>query len=293
LKILLVEDDFETQNLMKISIQAQGYEVITADNGKIGLEMFKAEKPDLVITDIEMPEMNGLDLLKMIRIENKDVIVIVNTGAAATKYAIKALELKANNFLTKPVKNADLFKLLKKYKAVIVDRTIESEVEGMLTKKSFILEFGNEYEKITKIIDRIVLETGNILPKSERLGIYLGLSEIITNSIEHGNLGITYDETTEIIEKEGSTDSLIAARRLEPKYADRKVTVEFAMDKYYCQWLITDEGDGFDWEAIPTPKQEDVLFLEHGRGIFLSKMHFTQMEYLGKGNVVRLVKKLG
>jgi YesN/AraC family two-component response regulator len=290
MRILIVDDEQENLRYLKETLEMQGYEIFAADNGKKGFDYFQQEKPDLVITDIQMPEMNGLELLQKIRKENSEVIVIMVTAFGSEQYALKALELKANNYLKKPFHNVELCNLVKKYDLAIKDKTREKDIPGFYLSKAFVMQFGNDIGLVSFVADPLMQETGDRIAGKERLGVHLGLVELIYNAIEHGNLAINYDETTKIVQEEGSTYSLIEERMKNPEYANRKVTIEFRMTDRYCQWIIHDQGDGFDWKSMPTFDRNNPLSLEHGRGIYLSKLQFDEMEYLGKGNIVRVRK---
>ena len=122
-----------------------------------------------------------------------------------------------------------------------------------------------------------------------RANIEIGLSELVTNAIEHGNLDITFEEKSEML-KTFSLEDLYSKRLKDKKLADRKVTVEYAFSPEKCEWTITDEGNGFDPNAIPDPLAEENLESLHGRGIFFSRHLFDSVEYLGKGNIVHAVK---
>lgn len=115
MKVLIVEDDAPSRSFMKDTVESQGFETYVAEDGLIGLEAFKKYKPHLVLSDIRMPELNGLQLLEEIRKINPTVIVVMVTAFGCEEYAIKAMELRANNYLKKPVRHNELIPLLKKY----------------------------------------------------------------------------------------------------------------------------------------------------------------------------------
>ncbi len=73
--------------------------------------------------------------------------------------------------------------------------------------------------------------------------------------------------------------------------SQRKIFVDFKQKDGYCEWIITDEGDGFDYKSIPDPTHGAQLMELNGRGIFITNFLFDEMEYLGKGNQVRVRKK--
>lgn len=104
-KIAIVEDDVAISQMYRIKFEAEGYEVETAENGKIGLELIKDIKPDIVLLDLMMPEMDGEEMLKRLRKESwgKDVKVIILTNmgeseapASIKEMGVEAFILKAN-----------------------------------------------------------------------------------------------------------------------------------------------------------------------------------------------------
>ena len=86
-----------------------GYNVVTAENGKQGIEVYKAEKPDLVISDINMPEINGFRVCEYIHNDNPDLPIIALSGLGAIEDAMKAIKLGAWDFVTKPIKDFSVF----------------------------------------------------------------------------------------------------------------------------------------------------------------------------------------
>jgi len=151
------------------------------------------------------------------------------------------------------------------------------------------MRLNSDIEKVPALIDHMIKETGNFFDHSERTEIEVGLNELIMNAIEHGNLGITSAEKA-IALKKNVLPELYDKRLSEEKYASRKVIVNFVLNSEYCQWIIKDEGEGFDWESIPNPTLGNNLFELNGRGIFISRFQFDELEYLEKGNVVRVRK---
>lgn len=112
-KILVIDDEKATLSMFKMLLSVYGHEVLTAENGEAGIEIFAAEKPDLVMTDIKMPGIDGLQVLGKIKAMSPEAEVIVITGHGDLEIAIKALNLDATDFLNKPVKREDLEKALK------------------------------------------------------------------------------------------------------------------------------------------------------------------------------------
>ena len=102
-KLLLVDDEEGIRKVLGISLMDMGYAVLTAENGLEALAIFRAENPSIVLTDIKMPGLDGIQLLQAIKSENPDTEVIMITGHGDMDLAIKSLKLEATDFVTKPI----------------------------------------------------------------------------------------------------------------------------------------------------------------------------------------------
>ncbi|MBT3387369.1 MAG: response regulator, partial [Desulfobacula sp.] len=98
-RVLLVDDEEGIRKVLKIYLQDVGYKVVTADNGKKAVEIIDAESFDIVLTDIRMPGMDGISLLKHIKKNSPDTEVIMITGHGDFKLAIESLKLDAVDFI--------------------------------------------------------------------------------------------------------------------------------------------------------------------------------------------------
>ena len=134
-KILLVDDEEIIVKLLSMSLRSDGYEIVTANSGEQGLEVFKAEYPDIVVTDIKMPGMDGLELLKRIKEIDSEKEVIIVTGHGDIDSTIAALQLGASDFINKPVRDEALAIALKRAKAKIsIREKLEEYTENLESK---------------------------------------------------------------------------------------------------------------------------------------------------------------
>ncbi|MBU1230536.1 MAG: response regulator [Proteobacteria bacterium] len=113
-KILVIDDEQPTLNMFRLLLAAYGYEILTAANGAEGLEAFERERPSVVLTDIKMPVMDGIEVLKRIKEIDPHAEVIVITGHGDMDLAIRALNLDATDFINKPVQRVALSQALKR-----------------------------------------------------------------------------------------------------------------------------------------------------------------------------------
>ena len=290
MKVLIVEDDSASRNYLKDTMEAKGHETRTAENGALGLEQYQQFAPNLVISDIQMPTMTGLELLAAIRKDAaQKTIVIITTAYGSEEYAMQALSLGADNYLKKPVRHAELLPLLRKYDELLKDRTFRREMHELFMRREFTMKFDNSIDRLPQIVDLLVQETGDKFGEQERLGIRLGMFELLVNAIEHGNLAITSSEKAAALDS-ASLPLLYEQRQQDPTLANRKVTVDFILNQSGCEWTISDEGDGFDWQTAQNSVGSMNLLETHGRGIFITRFQFDELEYLGKGNIVRVKK---
>jgi two-component system KDP operon response regulator KdpE len=101
LKILVIDDEPPIRKLLRMGLGTQGYQTIDAPNAKAALDLM-AEKPDLVILDLGLPDMQGLELLRMIRVRNESVPIVVLSSRGDEAGKVQALDLGADDYVTKP-----------------------------------------------------------------------------------------------------------------------------------------------------------------------------------------------
>ncbi|MCB4791432.1 MAG: response regulator [Elusimicrobia bacterium] len=102
-KVLVIEDEKLSREKLKKLIASEGYEAFSAEDGKSGLEVYSLEKPDIIIVDVRMPDISGLEVLARIKNESKMTEVIIMTGHGGTETAVKALREGAFDYITKPI----------------------------------------------------------------------------------------------------------------------------------------------------------------------------------------------
>ena len=126
---------------------------------------------------------------------------------------------------------------------------------------------------------------------SELEKMRVGISEMLTNSIEHGNLEITADEKFKATEA-GTYYDLLNERLNDKKLAERTTHINIDLRDNTLTVKITDQGKGFDTTKLPDPTDTEHLLKLHGRGIFITRMYFSEIKYNQKGNEVTLIKRL-
>lgn len=107
IRILVVDDEKQITRMLRASLQSSGYEVVLANDGREGLERFELDKPSLIITDLAMPEMNGIELTRAVRLKSSTPIIVLSVRDHDTM-KITALDEGADDYLTKPFSMPEL-----------------------------------------------------------------------------------------------------------------------------------------------------------------------------------------
>lgn len=165
LSLLYVEDDLNTSEELEYFLQNKVKKLYIAKNGQEGLDLFEKYQPDLIITDIQMPIMTGIKMIKLIKQKNPNIPIIIITAFNDTDYLFEAIKLNVTNYLTKPLnlfalsdvlsniskninlenENKEIYNTLKQYKDIVDERSIISK-----TDKNGIITYVNEpFENIS------------------------------------------------------------------------------------------------------------------------------------------------
>ena len=162
-QILLVDDEKDIREVLEITLSDMGYQVLTADNGEAAWKTFKTEGPPIVLTDIKMPVMDGIELLQHIKRENPEAEVIMITGHGDMDLAIKSLKHRASDFITKPI-NVDALEI-----------SLKRVEEKIVTRK--------QLQEYTENLERLIREKTELQDNLSNLGLMVG-------SISHGIKGL-------------------------------------------------------------------------------------------------------
>ncbi len=113
-KILVIDDERPTLTMFSLFLEAYGYTALTATSGEEGLDLFRKERPAIVFTDIKMPRMDGIEVLKQIKALDPHTEVIVITGHGDMDLALQSLNMDAADFINKPIQRRALEQALKR-----------------------------------------------------------------------------------------------------------------------------------------------------------------------------------
>lgn len=149
--ILTIDDETSVRLSFRLYLEDFGYRVIEADDGLSGIEKFRQQTPDLILLDMKMPQLNGLEALKIIRQENADVPVVMVSGTGVIGDVVTAINLGAQNYVIKPIEDLSILlhvveKELERARLVRENREYRKQLEEMVALRTLQLEAA--YEKL-------------------------------------------------------------------------------------------------------------------------------------------------
>lgn len=195
-KILVVDDEEGIRNLMRMTLELDGYTVLTAEDGAKALEIFRNENPEVVLLDVRMPEMDGIEVLSRIKAASPDTEVIMITGHGDMDMAVESLRREASNFLTKPVGEELLSLSLKRSLEKIA---LKKKLKQYTTNLEILVREANiELEKAYQFRENLIENSPDAI-----VGVRKGGQIVIFNSAAEKLLGY---EKAEVIGKMSIVD---------------------------------------------------------------------------------------
>lgn len=268
IRVLVVEDSRTMQTFLLNLLKKEDYEVVVAGDGESGIKLFQqglveGNPFDIVMTDIVMPGMSGLEVLKRVKTLNYDTVVVVLTSDANVETAIEALNLGANNFLHKPPNSEEILNVMwraTKHREIF----LENEELNPFTERSIHIEIPSQLRFIKGIAHNIIADA-KLMGYDERDlrdKIPVTVDEAVTNAIKHGN---KFQE-------------------------DKRVMIDVSMNTDRIKIVVVDEGEGFDVSSVPDPTDPKNFLKPSGRGILFMNIGMDEVCYNEKGNILTLIK---
>jgi FixJ family two-component response regulator/anti-sigma regulatory factor (Ser/Thr protein kinase) len=290
--IAVVDDEEEIRSVLNKKLTKIGYNVITLDEAEGLLDILKNNEKaiDLVISDIKLPGMDGIELLRQIDRLETPIPVLLITGHGNIEHAIQALRYGALDFIRKPF---DLSEITSS-----VNRTLRNKREEKMTdnlgqyilyeKRMFELPSDSTACNVISYILTKDLTSAGFCNRTTAGNISLALKEAIDNAMIHGNLEITSD----LVETKGIKEFYeeVDKRKSLKKFTNRKVTVYYELVKDYVEYIIEDDGRGFNFEMLPDPRDPENFYKNSGRGLLIIRTLMDEVDWNEKGNTIRLRK---
>ena len=286
--ILVVDDSAADRELAGHLLEEQSWIVVYAENGKQALARMQAEAVDVVLTDLAMPELDGLALVEHVKADYPAVPVVLMTARGSEEIAARALECGAASYVPKKRLVRDLVEAVTRILDLSRERKSYRRLLGRLQSASFVLE--NDLDLISSLVSYLtqVLRDAEMFDEADCHRIATALDEALTNACYHGNLEVRSD----IREHDPRAYRALAnQRRNVLPYRDRRIQVNAKLTLGEARFVIKDDGPGFDVGGIPDPTCPENLEHLTGRGVFLMSTFMDDVRYNTSGNEVTLLKR--
>jgi CheY-like chemotaxis protein/anti-sigma regulatory factor (Ser/Thr protein kinase) len=297
--IVLVVDDSAVDRLLAGRLLEKEKEldwvIEYASNGREALAIMKELLPDVVVTDMMMPEMGGLELVSAVRQQYPQVPVVLNTGQGSETLALEALERGAASYVPKSQLADKLLDTVKQVLAVARADRSQQRLTECFVRNELSLELENDPALIAPLVDLVehMLATMRFGDAAERVHVGVALEEALLNAFCHGTLELSATQVQECRSalSEGRVASCVQERRAHPSCRLRKVFVDIRIDRGEVRFVIRDQGEGFAQSGVPRPHDPRSLEQNNGRGLVLMENFMDQVRFNEAGNEITLVKR--
>lgn len=289
---VLVVDDSPIDRQLVIGLLKQGtdWTVTEASDGTVALESILQSPPDIVVTDLQMPGMTGLELLLAIRKKFSRIPVIVMTGRGTEEIAVEALHSGASSYVPKRALATTLVDTVQRVLVSCRDDRLRSNLMKCLSvrSESFVIENDvNLLLSLSRYVQHALADSWG-LERTDHLRVGTALEEALLNALYHGNLGVSSKL------KEEDHDAFYRQanqRKISAPWQERRVRVDVQVTSSEMVVIIKDEGEGFDPAALPDPTDAENIDRPCGRGVMLMRAFMDEVRYNARGNEVTLIRK--
>jgi CheY-like chemotaxis protein/anti-sigma regulatory factor (Ser/Thr protein kinase) len=289
--VLVVDDSEVDRRLVGGLLERQGgCKVAFAHDGKAALQHFEQAVPDLVLTDLQMPEMDGLALVAAIKGEFPLTPVILMTAQGSEDIASEALRRGAASYVPKKKLAEDLIDTVERVLAAAREDRTHSRLMHHLTECDAQFVLGNDLTLIRALVSYLqqLLRCVPLGDETERLRVGIAIEEALKNAYYHGSLEVT---TGAGWPQRKAIEQIARERLFEEPYRNRRIYVEAKVSRSEARFVIRDEGPGFNAAQLPDPAEPESHGKTAGRGIILMRTIMNEVCYNADGNEVTLVKR--
>ncbi len=289
--VLVVDDSAMDRRLAGAIIQkAEGWQPVFAGNGIEALELIPRVSPDVILTDMLMPQMDGLELVEAVRAKYPLTPVILMTAHGSEDLAIRALKKGAASYVPKQSLAQNLAETLDQVYSAAQTKVSERRILDTVTRSEIHYEIENDASMVAPLVSHLEsdLSRMNLCEPSGLMLLGVALHEALTNSIFHGNLELK-SEMRETDEK--GYYRLAKERRYQEPFRDRRVRVVATLTRDEATFLVRDEGLGFDPSLLPDPTDPSNLGKVSGRGLLLIQTFMDHVEHNPTGNEITMMKR--
>ncbi len=266
--------------------QSLEYNVCYAENGQDALAKIVDYLPDIVVTDLQMPDLDGLELVTCIGERFPDLPVVLMTAHGSENIAAQALASGAASYVPKNELAESLLETVRHVLAIAGSESRNRKLMNSIRRTEFEFELDNEPALVEPLVDLVqqIVDSHQLFDNQTRVRVGVAFENAIMNAMIRGNLEISRSEFPV------TTPEIIAQRRSEPAFSGRRIKVEVSLNRDHVQFRIEDQGPGFDLSTVPTPSDPSSFRNGMGRGLVLVRSFMDEVIFEDGGRTVRMTK---
>jgi len=289
---VLVVDDSAVDRRLVGGLLSKGCDlkVAFATSGEEALECLPAVAPSLIVTDLVMAGISGLELVAHVVASHPEIPVILMTGKGSEEIAVKALQAGAASYVPKGVMHQHLLNTVEDVLAMVRERKSHARLMDCLKRGQFQFVLGNDPSLIPSLVSHAqsLVSSVGLCDEASVIRVCIALEEALRNAMFHGNLELTSEQ------REGDSavyQRLIAERTTSAPYSGRQLDITVEVTPTSGRFVIRDQGPGFDPANLPDPTDPENLEKVSGRGLLLMRTFMDEVTFNETGNQVTMLKR--
>lgn len=295
--VVLIVDDSEVDRRLVGGLLPKDIEWLVefADNGREALDKMRLSLPDVVITDMLMPEMDGMELVSNVRMDYPHIPVILITSHGNETLAVEALQKGATSYVPKQSLADKLQETVEQVLALSRADRSYSRLINCLENTQYSFALDNDLALIPPLVDLVqqMLAGMRCCDATGRMHAGIAVEEALLNAVLAGNLEMNREEVREArsLLRQGVVSPVVKQRASAAPYAGRVTHVRTDISPSLAVFTIRDEGRGFDTSQVPDRDNPDTLEQLAGRGLVLMKQFMDEVTFNEAGNEVTMVMR--
>jgi CheY-like chemotaxis protein len=289
---VLVVDDSVVHRHIAGSIVAKipGLAVAYAESGTEALDSLARHRPTAIVTDLQMPGIDGLALVQQVREQHADIPVILMTAHGSEEIAMQALRAGAASYVPKRLLNDDLAPTLQQILAVAAAGHRRERLLGAMRARTARFELENDPHLIAPLVEMLQgdLAGMRLCDATAFMRVGVALQEALANALYHGNLEVDSElrqDDERLFYQEAER------RRYLTPYSSRFIHLDAHLDRTAAKYVIRDEGPGFDTSVLDRPIDVEDMMRIGGRGLLLIRTFMDDVAFNDQGNQITMIKR--
>ncbi len=294
--ILIVDDTPVDSHLLEAILRKDPANdaIAKAGNGMEALEKLHAigEEIDLVITDLNMPEMNGLELVMRMQTIYPEIPVILTTAHGSEQLAVQALQQGAACYVPKSLIAERLVPTVQQVRALgVAEKNYERLTDCMRTAE-FTFELANDPALFERLVEMLQQICGSLrlCEDSSQVRLGMALEGAFFSACYRGNLELTLDEIDQLQLGKPEALALVESRRIADPYRERTVRIAARMSSDRAEFEVAFDGPGIDPSTIPDPNAANALDRIGNRGLVLMQAFMDEFEFDEASKTIKFAK---